>query len=88
MTGRSSLNIKGEHEPNRRKPMEHTDENIKKDVVDDLYWDNRIDASEINVTVDNGLVTLSGQVATYGERSVARDPACAAGTVPGGGGVG
>jgi osmotically-inducible protein OsmY len=52
--------------------MARTDEQIKKSVVDELYWDSRIDASQTKVTVDNGTVTLSGQVPTYGDRSNAR----------------
>jgi osmotically-inducible protein OsmY len=42
-----------------------TDEIIKKDVVDQLYWDNRIDASDITVMVEQGEVTLSGHVPTF-----------------------
>lgn len=51
--------------------MPRKDEQIKKNVVDQLYWDDRIDASSINVNVDNGAVTLSGEVGTLGERSKA-----------------
>jgi len=52
--------------------MARTDEEIKKSVVDELYWDSRVDASQAKVTVDNGTVTLSGDVPTYGDRSSAR----------------
>ncbi len=38
------------------------DEVIKKNVVDQLYWDDRVDASDIKVEVDNGIVTLEGTV--------------------------
>jgi osmotically-inducible protein OsmY len=49
-----------------------TDEQIKKFVVDELYWDSRVDASTIGVTVNDGVVTLTGTVSTYGELSAAR----------------
>ena len=32
--------------------------NKKKDIVDQFYWDNRIDASQIKVEVNGGRVTL------------------------------
>lgn len=49
-----------------------TDEEIKKDIVDELYWDSRIDASNVTVTVDNGVATLSGSVPLYGDRAACR----------------
>jgi len=52
--------------------MSRTDEQIKKDIVDELYWDARVDASKINVTVENGVVTLSGSVPVYRQLSIAR----------------
>jgi osmotically-inducible protein OsmY len=51
------------------------DETIKKDVVGQLYWDSRVDASEINVTVDEGTVTLSGSVPTFLAREAATSDA-------------
>lgn len=38
------------------------DEVIKKDIVDHLYWDDRIDASTVNVEVSDSDVTLTGTV--------------------------
>ena len=32
--------------------IQRTDEDIKKDIVDELYWDDRVDASE----AENNLV--------------------------------
>ncbi len=42
-----------------------TDEDIKTKVVDHFYWDDRVDASNIKVKVDNAIVTLEGKVPTY-----------------------
>lgn len=51
--------------------MNRRDETIKKEVVDQLYWDNRVDADDVTVHVDNGVVTLDGTVPTHGARSSA-----------------
>jgi len=51
--------------------MERADEEIKKEVVDQLYWDSRVDASGIKVMVVDGKVTLSGVVRTYTARKAA-----------------
>ncbi|MFO7944933.1 MAG: BON domain-containing protein [Anaerolineales bacterium] len=51
--------------------MNRKDETIKKEVVDQLYWDNRVDADDVTVHVDNGVVTLKGTVSTHGARSSA-----------------
>ena len=45
--------------------MKDTDEKLKKDIIDQLYWDNRIDVSDIKVDVDNHRVTLSGAVPNH-----------------------
>ena len=45
--------------------MKTKDEQIKKAVVDMLYWDNRVDASNIDVEVTDGAVTLRGTVPSY-----------------------
>jgi osmotically-inducible protein OsmY len=42
-----------------------SDEEIKKRIVDELYWDNRVDASKVGVRVDGGRVTLTGTVPNY-----------------------
>jgi osmotically-inducible protein OsmY len=51
--------------------MARTDEHIKKDVVDQLYWDNQIDASGIKVMVGDGTVTLTGVASIYAARKAA-----------------
>jgi osmotically-inducible protein OsmY len=42
-----------------------SDEDIKKSIIDTLYWDKQIDASNITVTVQDGEVVLAGTVPTY-----------------------
>jgi osmotically-inducible protein OsmY len=51
--------------------MTISDEEIKKMVIEELYWDDRIDASKIMVKVESGKVTLTGSVPSY----MARDQA-------------
>ena len=45
--------------------MKSSDELIKKKIVDSLYWDNRVDASEVKVVVDDRSVILRGTVPNY-----------------------
>jgi osmotically-inducible protein OsmY len=42
-----------------------TDELIKKNVVDQLYWDYQVDASDVQVEVSEGQVILTGTVPSY-----------------------
>ena len=42
--------------------MIKSDELIKHDIVDELVVDDKIDASNISVEVENGRVTLKGHV--------------------------
>jgi len=48
--------------------IEVTDEKIKKQVVDQLYWDARVDASDVKVEVSDRNVILTGTVPSYGVR--------------------
>lgn len=52
-----------------------TDEVIKNSIVYELARDTRIDASKTEVTVDNGRVTLSGEVPTFLGKSAATEDA-------------
>lgn len=45
--------------------MNNRDEEIKKGVIDSLYWDGRVDASNVNVDIHDQRVTLRGSVASY-----------------------
>ena len=51
--------------------MEQSDDKIKKDIVEHLYWDNRVAAAKIQVEVENGDVTLTGIAPTYFSRQAA-----------------
>ena len=52
-----------------------TDQQIQKDVVDELAWDPRVIAQGIGVNVTNGVVTLTGHVDTYYKKWSAQDAA-------------
>ncbi len=52
------------------------DEEIKKRIVDQLYWDTSVDASKVQVKVENGKVTLTGTVPNYNARRRAESDAC------------
>jgi osmotically-inducible protein OsmY len=53
--------------------MTRSDEEIKKDIVDALFWDARVDASQVKVEVESGNVTLSGSVPSYTAKIAARE---------------
>lgn len=48
-----------------------TDKQLQQDVVRALDWEPSIDAADIGVTVDDGVVTLKGRVRTYSEKAAA-----------------
>jgi osmotically-inducible protein OsmY len=45
-----------------------TDEQLLQDVMNELKWEPAINAAEIDVAVKDGVVTLSGNVDSYGEK--------------------
>jgi len=53
----------------------YEDEWIKVRVVRQLYWDSRVDASDVRVEVEEGRVILSGTVPTYFSKLEAFDDA-------------
>ena len=55
--------------------MEISNEQIKKDIVNQLYWDQMVDASDVMVEVSDGKVTLSGTVPSYSARQAAYNDA-------------
>ncbi|ACL60953.1 BON domain-containing protein [Methylobacterium nodulans] len=48
-----------------------SDKAIRQDVIEELGFDPSIDAANIGVAVENGIVTLTGYVDTYAERTAA-----------------
>ena len=52
-----------------------TDPASRQDVIDELEFDPAIEAKGIGVAVDNGVVTLSGHVATYLQKLLAQKAA-------------
>jgi osmotically-inducible protein OsmY len=58
------------------------DSDIKRDVEDELRWDPDIDATDVGVAVHSGVVTLTGFVRSYAQRTQAeRDAKRVAGVV-------
>jgi osmotically-inducible protein OsmY len=47
------------------------DADIKRDVEDEIRWDPDIDATDIGVAVHNGVVTLTGFVRSYAQKTQA-----------------
>ncbi len=47
------------------------DGKLQEAVLDQLRWEPSVNAAHIGVTVHNGVVTLSGHVETYAEKSAA-----------------
>jgi osmotically-inducible protein OsmY len=48
-----------------------TDRELQRHVEDALSWEPSFDAADIGVSVDNAVVTLRGDVATYAARAAA-----------------
>lgn len=52
-----------------------TDEEIQKDVLNELKWDPRVQSTEIGVAVKDGVVTLTGWVDSFYKRGAAEEAA-------------
>ena len=50
-----------------------TDADIRRDVLDELEWERRVQPSEIGVSVNEGIVTLSGTIDSYPKRWAAEE---------------
>ena len=48
-----------------------TDKHLQDNILAALDWDPSIDAADIGVTVDNGVVTLRGDIKTFAEKTAA-----------------
>jgi osmotically-inducible protein OsmY len=55
--------------------MTRTDDEIQRDVLEELKWDARVQPNEIGVAVKNGIVTLMGSVDSYTKQWAAEDAA-------------
>jgi osmotically-inducible protein OsmY len=58
-----------------------TGTDLRHDVEQELDWDPRLDGPDIGVAVNQGIVTLLGQVRSYAERWAAQDAAQSVGGV-------
>ncbi len=52
-----------------------TDEEIQRDVLEELKWDMRVRPNEVGVAVRDGIVTLTGWVDSYMKKLAAEDAA-------------
>ncbi len=52
-----------------------SDEQIQKDVLEELKWDARVSPNEIGVAVKNGVVTLTNSVDSYTKKYAAEEAA-------------
>jgi osmotically-inducible protein OsmY len=56
-------------------PRPFVDDKIRQEVIAELDWEPSVNAALIGVTVDNGVVTLSGHVENYLQKSAAEEAA-------------
>lgn len=54
---------------------ERSDIQIQQDVIDELDWEPSVNAADIGITVHDGVVTLTGFVPSYAEKSAAEQAA-------------
>jgi osmotically-inducible protein OsmY len=52
-----------------------SDGQIQQEVLQELDWDTRVEATDVGVEVDSGVVTLTGTVANYATKLAAREAA-------------
>ncbi|TIW15100.1 MAG: BON domain-containing protein, partial [Mesorhizobium sp.] len=50
-----------------------SDSILKQDIIDELDFEPSIDAADIGVAVDDGIVTLTGHVPTYAQKVKVED---------------
>jgi osmotically-inducible protein OsmY len=55
--------------------MTRTDEQIQRDVLEELKWDARVQPNEIGVSVKDGIVTLTGWVDSFTKKWAAEEAA-------------
>ena len=52
-----------------------SDSELQRAVLHELEWDTRVKATEVGVAVDNGVVTLTGTVNSYGKKVASAEAA-------------
>jgi osmotically-inducible protein OsmY len=55
--------------------VKKTDAEVQQDVIRELKWDTRVDETDVGVEVDNGIITLTGTVGSWGKRLAAEEAA-------------
>jgi len=55
--------------------MHKTDERLRREILDELAWNSRLGDSTIDITVRNGIVSLTGAVDSYGKKHAAAEAA-------------
>jgi osmotically-inducible protein OsmY len=55
--------------------IKKTDAEIQQDVLRELKWDTRVEATEVGVEVERGVVTLTGVVTSWAKRAAAQQAA-------------
>jgi osmotically-inducible protein OsmY len=55
--------------------VKKTDAEVQQDVIRELKWDSRVDETDVGVEVDNGIITLTGTVSSWGKRIAAEEAA-------------
>jgi osmotically-inducible protein OsmY len=53
--------------------MIYADEEIKKNIIDQLYWNSRVNVSDVKVEVSDGKVTLTGNVHSNSAKAAASE---------------
>jgi len=66
---------KNEKETSNMTVAARTDEDIQRDVLDELRWDTRVHPNEIGVAVKDGIVALTGWVDSYMKKMAAESAA-------------
>jgi osmotically-inducible protein OsmY len=71
--GLTDRRAEGPHRGRGPKNYHRSDDRVREDVSERLSDDGNVDASDIEVSVEEGIVTLSGTVSTRREKRLAED---------------
>jgi osmotically-inducible protein OsmY len=70
----------GWHRP-RRPDSSKSDEQIRRDIENQMWWSTQVDADQVSVDVEDGVATLTGTVESWSERDAATKNAYDGGAV-------